>query len=168
MSREHSDTESTNDNLTKDGRTILCAWHNTPLTNADGQLVGAVSLAEDVTDRRRLEEKNQRLAVIVESSDDAIIGKTLDGIITSWNKGAERIYGYRESEAVGKSIACLIPPGRMDEIPQVLQKVRCGEAVEHYETVRRRKDGSEIERLADGLSHPRRKRPGCRRIDHCS
>ena len=138
LSREQSYTQSTNENLTKDGRTILCQWHNTPLTNAEGQFVGVISLAEDVTERRRLEERNRHLAVIVESSDDAIIGKTLDGIITSWNKGAEKIYGYRESEVVGKPVSCLIPPDRPDEMPKLLRSVQHGEAVEHYETVRRK------------------------------
>ncbi|MEJ2748049.1 MAG: PAS domain S-box protein [Anaerolineae bacterium] len=84
------------------------------------------------------------LAAIVQSSDDAIIGKTLDGIITSWNKGAEKIYGYTASEMIGQSISCLFPPERADELPQILQKVRAGKQIEHYETTRRRKDRQEI------------------------
>jgi two-component system cell cycle sensor histidine kinase/response regulator CckA len=99
----------------------------------------------DVTERKRAEERNLRLAAIVESSDDAIIGKTLDGIITSWNKGAEKIYGYEETEALGKPISLLVPSDRQDEIPEILEKIRMGEHVEHYETVRRKKDGSEVD-----------------------
>ena len=96
-------------------------------------------------DRKQAEEKNLWLAAIVESSDDAIIGKTLDGIITSWNKGAENIYGYKDTEAVGKPISILVPPDRQDEVSQFLERIRRGEHVEHYETVRRKKDGREID-----------------------
>src|SRR6185369_9242805 len=81
------------------------------------------------------------LATIVESSDDAIISKTLDGIITSWNKGAEKIFGYTAEEAIGKPISILIPPERYDEEPVILAKIRSGENIEHYETVRVTKDG---------------------------
>lgn len=83
-----------------------------------------------------------RLAAIVESSDDAIVGKTLDGIITSWNRSAERIFGYSANEAVGQSITLIIPPERQDEETEILAKIRNGQRVEHFETVRLRKDGS--------------------------
>jgi len=95
--------------------------------------------------RKRMEEKNLQLAAIVESSDDAIIGKTLDGTVTSWNKGAERIYGYKEDEVISKSITLLIPAGHEDEMPLLMDRIRRGEQVEHYETVRKRKDGSSID-----------------------
>jgi PAS domain S-box-containing protein len=85
------------------------------------------------------------MAAIVESSDDAIISKDLNGIILSWNNGAERLFGYMAEEVIGKSITILIPPGRMDEEPYILESIRRGERVDHYETVRRRKDGSEID-----------------------
>jgi len=84
----------------------------------------------------------QRLAAIVESSDDAIISKDLNGIICSWNKGAERIFGYGADEVIGKSITTLMPPERLNEEPGILQRIRAGERIDHYETVRRRKDGS--------------------------
>src|SRR5262245_7871626 len=85
------------------------------------------------------------LAAIVESSDDAIISKDLNGVITSWNDGAERLFGYAAAEIIGKSVTILIPPGRADEEPYILERVRRGEKVDHYETVRRRKDGSEVD-----------------------
>jgi PAS domain S-box-containing protein len=83
-----------------------------------------------------------RLAAIVESSDDAIVSKDLNGIITSWNKGAEKLFGYSADEAVGRSITMLIPPDRLPEEDMVLGRIRRGERVEHFDTVRRRKDGS--------------------------
>ena len=95
---------------------------------------------EDVTERRLSEEK-LLLAAIVESSKDAIIGKSIDGVITSWNKGAEEIYGYTKSEIIGKSISVLIPPELPDEMTEMLRKIKLGESIENYETVRRRKDG---------------------------
>ena len=85
------------------------------------------------------------LAAIVESSDDAIIGKSLDGTITSWNRGAERIYGYAATEMIGRSIAVLTAPDQSEEIAGILMRIKEGERVEHYETKRRRKDGSIID-----------------------
>jgi PAS domain S-box-containing protein len=85
------------------------------------------------------------MAAIVESSDDAIISKDLNGIIASWNAGAERLFGYTATEVIGKSVTILIPQGRMDEEPYILERIRRGERIDHYETVRRRKDGSEVD-----------------------
>uniref|UniRef100_UPI003101044A PAS domain-containing protein n=1 Tax=Neorhizobium sp. EC2-8 TaxID=3129230 RepID=UPI003101044A len=85
------------------------------------------------------------LAAIVESSDDAIISKSLSGIITSWNKGAERVFGYTAEEVVGKPITILIPEDRLDEEPAILAKIHAGQRVDHFETIRRRKDGSPID-----------------------
>src|SRR5439155_23947227 len=84
------------------------------------------------------------LASIVDSSDDAIIGKTLDGIITSWNKGAERIYGYTAEEVVGQPISILIPEDRPDELPGIMEKLGRGERIDHYQTERVRKDGTHV------------------------
>ena len=84
------------------------------------------------------------LAAIVDSSDDAILSKTLDGIITSWNKAAERIYGYQAAEIIGRSVSLLIPPDRPDEMAEILDRIRIGERVDHYETTRRTKDGATI------------------------
>lgn len=91
-----------------------------------------------------LEEQAAWLAEIVASSDDAIIGKNLQGIVTSWNRGAQRLFGYEPGEAIGRSILFLIPPDRQDEEKSILAKLAAGEHVEHYETVRLRKDGSPV------------------------
>ena len=99
----------------------------------------------DVTERRRAEEAQARLAAIVESSDDAIVSKTLDGVIRSWNAGAERIFGYTAAEAVGRPITLIIPPERHDEEPAILARLRRGERVEHFETVRVAKDGRRLD-----------------------
>jgi PAS domain S-box-containing protein len=102
-------------------------------------------LTEELRQRdAELQETHARLAAIVESSDDAIIGKSLDGTITSWNRGAERIFGYGAAEMIGKPLALLIPPGRADELLQIMHIIRQGQSVEHYETIRRRKNGQEI------------------------
>jgi PAS domain S-box-containing protein len=98
----------------------------------------------DITERKRAEGTKARLAAIVESSDDAIIGKTLDGIVISWNRGAERIFGYTAEEVLGKPITMLFPPDRSDEEPKIIERLRRGERMDHFETVRRRKDGEEI------------------------
>jgi PAS domain S-box-containing protein len=102
-------------------------------------------VVRDVTGRKRAEEERARLAAMVESSDDAIIGKTLGGIITSWNKGAVRLYGYSAHEAVGQPISMLVPPERPDEIPGILARIRRGEKVDHFETVRVTKDGKRLD-----------------------
>jgi len=93
-------------------------------------------------ERGRADDMRLRLAAIVESTDDAVIGKDLDGIITSWNGGAERLFGCSATEAVGRPGSILIPPDRLDEEPGILERLRRGERIEHYETVRRRMDGT--------------------------
>src|ERR1043165_8701163 len=90
---------------------------------------------------RDAEELRSRLAAIVASSDDAIISKNLEGIIVTWNEGAVRIFGYSPEEVIGKSITILIPPDRLQEEPAILARLRAGQRVDHYETVRVRKDG---------------------------
>jgi PAS domain S-box-containing protein len=99
----------------------------------------------DITERKQAEEVRARLAAIVESSEDAIIAKTLDGIITDWNRGAKKIYGYSAQEVLGKPINILVPPDRPNEIPMILERLRRGEAIEHYETVRVAKDGRRLD-----------------------
>jgi PAS domain S-box-containing protein len=113
--------------------------------DSGGNIVGAVNCFQDITERKRGEEAALRLAAIIESSDDAIISKTLDGIITSWNKGAERLFGYTAEEALGRPITILIPPDRHNEETGILERLRRGERICSYETVRRRKDGSPVD-----------------------
>jgi len=102
-------------------------------------------LQQKIIELREAGQTLSQLGAIVESSDDAIIGKTLDGIILSWNRGAERIYGYSPEELIGKSISILVPPDHSDDVTQILDKVRRGERVDHFETVRMRHDGTRID-----------------------
>ena len=122
-----------------DGTRVPVLPFPTPLFSGEGTIVGAVNMLVDLSDRRQME---QRLISIVESSDDAIISKDLDGIIRSWNKGAERIFGYTSEEVIGKSITILIPEDRDNEEPEIIERIKRGERIDHYETVRRRSDGS--------------------------
>jgi PAS domain S-box-containing protein len=99
----------------------------------------------DITERKRSEQFEKRFASVVESSDDAIVSKDLDGIIKTWNPGAERLFGYTAEEVIGKPITLLIPMDRHDEESEILSRIRRGERIDHYETLRQRKDGSLIE-----------------------
>jgi PAS domain S-box-containing protein len=143
------------------------AAQSTPLVARDGSLIGMITThwrhphqpsenrlrlvdlvarqAADLIERTRNEGKLRLLAAIVESTDDAVITKSLNGIITSWNRGAERIFGYLAEDIIGKSITVLIPPERQDEEPTIIERIRRGERIDHYETVRRRKDGSQLD-----------------------
>jgi PAS domain S-box-containing protein len=116
-----------------------------PLFDEKGILIGAVNLLMDISERTMAERANYHLAAIVESSDDAIVSKNLDGIIQTWNKAAERMFGYRPDEIIGRPVLTLIPPDRHHEEEIILGRIRAGERIEHYETVRMRKDGSLID-----------------------
>jgi PAS domain S-box-containing protein len=116
-----------------------------PMVDSSGVPVGTVLIFRDVTERRRAEEAQARLAAIVESSQDAIISKTLQGVVRTWNAAAERLFGYKAEEAVGRSITLIIPPDRLNEETEILSRISRGERVEHYETVRRAKDGRLID-----------------------
>jgi PAS domain S-box-containing protein len=131
--------------VTRDGREIPIEDSAAPIRGPDGSVAGAVLVFRDVTEARRAAEARSRLAAIVESSDDAIIGQTLDGRITTWNRGAERLYGYTAAEAVGRSLSMLAPHDHPDELPAILERLRRGEDIEHFETVRLRKDGSRVD-----------------------
>ncbi|MBV9218660.1 MAG: PAS domain S-box protein [Methylobacteriaceae bacterium] len=128
-----------------DGTRVAFMPYPTPLYDRSGTLIGAVNMLVDISDRKGNEESKQRLASIVESSDDAILSKDLDGVIMSWNRGAERLFGYTAEEVVGKPVTILIPEDRIDEEPAILERIRRGEPIDHYETIRRRKDGSRID-----------------------
>jgi PAS domain S-box-containing protein len=110
--------------------------------NDDGEAERFIGTVVDITDLKEAEEKSAKLAAIINSTDDAIVSKTLEGIITSWNDSAERTFGYSAEEMIGQSILKLIPADRQDEEPRILSRLRKGERVEHFETKRVRKDGS--------------------------
>ena len=116
----------------------------TPLRDAKGCVVGGINMLVDITERRQAEETRALLAEIVASSDDAIISKDLQGVITSWNRGARELFGYTAEEAIGKPVTLLIPPDHIDEEPGILERIRRGETIDHYETVRQRKDGRRL------------------------
>jgi PAS domain S-box-containing protein len=116
-----------------------------PIRDGAGRIVGAVNMLLDITESKLAEQASRRLAAIVEHSSDAIISKDLNGIIVTWNRGAERLFGYEAAEVIGKPITILIPKDHWNEEPAILERVRRGEVVDHYETVRQRKDGSLLE-----------------------
>jgi PAS domain S-box-containing protein len=119
----------------------VATWTN------DGKPLTMSGTHQDITKRKRAEEKANQLAAIVQSSEEAIVGKDLNGIITSWNKGAEKIYGYTESEVIGRSISLLIPTKNKDELQMIFARIKSGENIENFETIRRKKDGQEIQML---------------------
>ncbi len=123
-----------------DGRRINALPHPIPLFDDAGNLKGAVNMVVDITKKKAADEKLATLAAIVQSSDDAIIGKTLEGIITSWNDAATRIFGYSSEEMIGQPVTLLIPPDRLNEEPGILERLKRGEKVEHFNTVRITRD----------------------------
>src|SRR5437762_6839932 len=128
-----------------DGTRIPFAPYPTPLRDASGKLIGAVNMLVDIRERQEANDARAYLGAIVESSDDAIVSKTLEGVVTSWNRGAEAIFGYTAEEMIGQPITRLFPPDRLEEENLILNRIKRGERVEHFETVRRRKDGCSIE-----------------------
>jgi len=132
-------------NRAKDGSFYWVDSTIVGLAGADGKLDKYVAIRVDITERKRAEEVRERLVAVVESSDDAIIGKTMDGTITTWNRGAEKVFGYSSAEAVGKTIQMLVPPERANEERDILARIGRGESVDHFETVRVRKDGKGID-----------------------
>jgi len=129
----------------KDGTLIDLSLTISPVRDSSGRIVGASKVAREITDRKRAERSTALLAAIVDSSDDAIVSKTLDGIVTSWNKSAERMFGYRPEEVIGKHITLIIPRDRLDEEASIIERLRRGERIEHFRTVRRRKDGQLVD-----------------------
>jgi PAS domain S-box-containing protein len=128
-----------------DGTRVTALAHANPLRDDRGNLDGAVNVLVDISDRKAAEEARAYLAAIVASSHDAIISKTMDGIVTSWNLGAERLYGYMAEEVIGQPISLLLPPDRPDEFPAIMARIRRGERVEPYETVRVTKNGERVD-----------------------
>ena len=131
--------------IARDGREIPIEDSGAPIKDNSGNLIGVVLVFRDATEQKRAAQRSSLLASIVQSSNDAIIGKTLDGIIVSWNAAAERIYGYTAAEAIGQPISVIIPPDKAFELADILQQVGQGERVEHSEAMRVRKDGRPID-----------------------
>jgi PAS domain S-box-containing protein len=127
--------------LAMDGKEIPIDDSGAPIRDQSGAIQGTVLVFRDVTARRRAEETSRRLASIVQSSDDAIFSKDLSGVVTSWNRGAERIFGYPAEEMIGQSIATIFPPDRKYELPAILLRIAQGERIEHHQTVRQTKNG---------------------------
>jgi PAS domain S-box-containing protein len=127
-----------------DGTKVRFLPYPTPLRDASGKLIGAINLLVDITERHEADIELERLAAIVDSSDDAIVSKTLTGQISSWNAGATRIFGYQVHEMIGQPITRIIPPELRDEETEILARLRRGERIDHYETVRITKDGRRL------------------------
>jgi PAS domain S-box-containing protein len=130
--------------LCKDGTRREVSLTISPIKNERGVVIGASKIARDISDRKRANEARFRLAAIVDSSEDAIISKDLNGIVTSWNTAAERLFGYSAKEMIGKSILTIIPPELHSEEPEILRTLIAGKRIEHHETVRLRKDGQRV------------------------
>lgn len=131
--------------IRKGGRAIDVSVTISPIRNEQGKVVGASKIARDISDKIRLEMSARRLEAIVHSSEDAIISKDLTGVITSWNSGAQAIFGYAEAETIGRKVHMLIPPERRGEEEEILHQLARGNRVDHFETVRMRKDGRLID-----------------------
>jgi PAS domain S-box-containing protein len=132
--------------MRKDGSPVMVSLTVSPIRESTGQIIGASKIVRDIGSQRSFEREAFILGAIVTSADDAIISKDLNGVVQTWNRAAERMFGYTADEAIGRPIAELvIPPDRMDEEAEVLTKIRAGEGIEHFETIRRRKDGSTLE-----------------------
>ncbi|MBA3992434.1 MAG: hybrid sensor histidine kinase/response regulator [Cyanobacteria bacterium DS2.3.42] len=129
----------------KDGQLINISLTISPIYDETGTLVGGAKICRDVTGQNKETRERAMLAAIVETSEDGIISKDLNGIIQTWNKAATKIFGYTAEEVIGKSITILVPPEMPDEEPQLLAKLRKGEPIQHYETIRLRKDGQRID-----------------------
>jgi PAS domain S-box-containing protein len=115
-----------------------------PVFDEQGEVVNAIAILHDITERKAEDEARQLLAAIVVSSNDAILGKTIDGNVTSWNAAAEKMYGYTSDEIVGQPVALLFPPGHQEELATIMEKIKRGESVGPYDTTRLRKDGSVV------------------------
>jgi PAS domain S-box-containing protein len=128
-----------------DGSRVVVSVHIDPIRDHAGAIVGVVNFFHDIDERKQAERTTGLLAAIVGSSDDAIVSKNLDGVITSWNNGAERLFGYPAEEAIGQHITLIVPRDRQHEEAMILERLRRGERVDHFETVRVRKDGTTLD-----------------------
>jgi PAS domain S-box-containing protein len=142
--QQHRPIQTVLRNYRKDGTLFYNELHIAPVRNDDGEVTHHVGILNDVTQRKHAEHATQHLAAIVESTNDAIISKSLNGTIRSWNAGAEQIYGYSAHEVIGKSISTIVPTDRQQELAEITEQLRHGERIANRETVRKRKDGSFI------------------------
>jgi len=126
------------------GQLVPVLYNIFPVHNSSGEIIAYGTVTRDLTEARFAEQRLRSLASIVETSDDAIVSKNLDGVITSWNRGAEHVFGYTAGEVIGQPITIVIPGNRRNEEREILTRIRRGERIDHYETVRQRKDGSLI------------------------
>jgi PAS domain S-box-containing protein len=131
--------------LHKNGRRIDVSLTVSPVRDDKGKIIGAAKIVRDITREKKLEEAALRLAAIVESSDDAIASKDMNGTITSWNRSAEKLFGYRAEEVIGKPVTLIIPPELHHDEYTILSKIRRGERIDHFETIRLHKNGERIE-----------------------
>lgn len=138
---EHYESEF----IRKDGTQRWISMSISAIIDSDGNIIGGATIGQDITRRKELEAYQAQLTAIVESSGDGIIGRTLDGIITSWNRGAEQLYGYTAAEMIGTTMEKLIPADRLYELEANLAKARAGKYVERYETVRIHKNGTQLD-----------------------
>jgi PAS domain S-box-containing protein len=129
----------------KDGHRLNVSLTVSPVRDDAGNIIGAAKIVRDITREKTLEEASLRLAAIVESSDDAIVSKDLNGIVTSWNQSAERLFGYKAQEMIGRSILTVIPPELHPDEDMILAKIRSGQRIEHFETVRLTKSGARVD-----------------------
>lgn len=138
---DHFETER----LHKNGNRINVSVTLSPIRDRDGQVVGASKIARDITQQLKQHAASQIANSICQSTDDAVVSKTLNGVVTSWNPGASRMFGYSADEMVGRTLDRLFPPDRASEEAFILERIANGEPIDHFETVRVRKDGSQIE-----------------------
>ena len=136
----HFETER----VSKDGRKVYVMLTISPVRDGTGKVIGVSKIARDITEQRQMDIARARLAAIVESADDAILSKDLNGTIMSWNRAAERTFGYTEKEMLGASILMLVPEELHPEEEMILSKIRAGEPIDHYETIRVTKDGRRL------------------------
>jgi PAS domain S-box-containing protein len=131
--------------IAKDGHLVYVSLTISPVRGEGGEIIGASKVGRDITEEIKQEELRSRLAAIVESTDDAIVSKDLDGIVQTWNKGAERIFGYTAEEMIGQPVHKLLPEDRRGEENLILDRLRKGQKIDHYETQRKRKDGTLVD-----------------------
>lgn len=131
--------------MRKNGERFPISVTISPIRNDSGEVVGASKIARDISEQRRTNESRYRLAAIVDSADDAIVSKDLNGIVTSWNEGAHKMFGYTPEEMIGQPILRIIPDDLLYEEDEILRKLRAGQRIEHYETIRKKKNGETFE-----------------------